>query len=59
VSIFRQQMDVFRTVVPLHTAQPPYNLFERSIERDVLRRPRQNAVKGRDSGGICGFSGQG
>jgi len=52
VSIFRQQMDVFRTVVPLHTV-------ERSIERDVLRRPRQNAVKGRDSGGICGFSGQG
>ena len=24
------QMDVFRTVAPLHTVQPPYNLFERS-----------------------------
>lgn len=30
------QMDVFRAVAPLHTVQPPYNLFERSIERDVL-----------------------
>jgi aryl-alcohol dehydrogenase-like predicted oxidoreductase len=30
------QMDAFRAVAPLHTAQPPYNLFERSIERDVL-----------------------
>ena len=32
----RRQMDAFRTVAPLHTAQPPYNLFERAIERDVL-----------------------
>jgi aryl-alcohol dehydrogenase-like predicted oxidoreductase len=30
------QMDEFRKVAPLHTAQPPYNLFEREIERDVL-----------------------
>jgi aryl-alcohol dehydrogenase-like predicted oxidoreductase len=30
------QMDAFRAVAPLHTAQPPYNLFERAIERDVL-----------------------
>jgi aryl-alcohol dehydrogenase-like predicted oxidoreductase len=30
------QMDEFRAVAPLHTAQPPYNLFERGIERDVL-----------------------
>jgi aryl-alcohol dehydrogenase-like predicted oxidoreductase len=30
------QMDAFRAVAPLHTAQPPYNLFERGIERDVL-----------------------
>jgi aryl-alcohol dehydrogenase-like predicted oxidoreductase len=30
------QMEAFRAVAPLHTAQPPYNLFERSIERDVL-----------------------
>ena len=30
------QMDAFRSVAPLHTAQPPYNLFERGIEKDVL-----------------------
>jgi aryl-alcohol dehydrogenase-like predicted oxidoreductase len=30
------QMDEFRKAAPLHAAQPPYNLFERSIEYDVL-----------------------
>lgn len=30
------QMNAFRAVAPLHAAQPPYNLFERSIDRDVL-----------------------
>ncbi len=30
------QMDEFRAAAPLHTAQPPYNLFERAIENDVL-----------------------
>ena len=30
------QMKEFRKVAPLHTAQPPYNLFERAIEDDVL-----------------------
>jgi aryl-alcohol dehydrogenase-like predicted oxidoreductase len=30
------QMEEFREVAPLHTAQPPYNLFERSVEQDVL-----------------------
>jgi aryl-alcohol dehydrogenase-like predicted oxidoreductase len=30
------QMEEFRKVAPLHTAQPPYNLFERAIEDNVL-----------------------
>jgi aryl-alcohol dehydrogenase-like predicted oxidoreductase len=30
------EMDRFKTIAPLHTIQPPYNLFEREIERDVL-----------------------
>jgi aryl-alcohol dehydrogenase-like predicted oxidoreductase len=30
------QMDEFRAIAPLHTTQPPYNLFERDIENDVL-----------------------
>jgi aryl-alcohol dehydrogenase-like predicted oxidoreductase len=32
----RQQMHDFRTVTRLHTAQPPYNLFERESENEVL-----------------------
>jgi len=30
------QMDAFRAAAPLHAVQPPYNLFERGIEADVL-----------------------
>jgi aryl-alcohol dehydrogenase-like predicted oxidoreductase len=30
------QMDRFRAVAPLHTIQPPYNLFERGAEREIL-----------------------
>jgi aryl-alcohol dehydrogenase-like predicted oxidoreductase len=40
------QMKEFRKIAPLHTAQPPYNLFERGIEADVLpyARARNTAV---------------
>src|SRR5262245_59513164 len=31
-----EQMEVFRQVAPLHTAQPPYNLLERGAEARVL-----------------------
>src|SRR5271170_5811819 len=31
-----EQMDEFGLNAPIHTAQPPYNLFEREIENDVL-----------------------
>jgi aryl-alcohol dehydrogenase-like predicted oxidoreductase len=31
-----QQIEAFRQVAPVHTVQPPYNLFERDIEDDVL-----------------------
>ncbi|MBB2199993.1 aldo/keto reductase [Gluconacetobacter tumulisoli] len=30
------QMELFRSVAPLAAIQPPYNLFEREIEKDVL-----------------------
>ncbi len=30
------QMERFRRVAPLHVLQPPYNLFERGIETDLL-----------------------
>lgn len=31
-----EEMEEFRHYAPLHTHQPPYNIFEREIERDVL-----------------------
>jgi aryl-alcohol dehydrogenase-like predicted oxidoreductase len=31
-----EQMDQFRVVAPLATDQPPFNLFEREMDRDVL-----------------------
>jgi aryl-alcohol dehydrogenase-like predicted oxidoreductase len=31
-----KQMNEFGWVAPIHAAQPPYNLFEREIENDVL-----------------------
>lgn len=40
-----EQMEAFREVAPLHTDQPPYNLFERQIEEDVLPYARKNDVK--------------
>lgn len=30
------QMERFREVAPIHVLQPPYNLFERGIEADIL-----------------------
>jgi aryl-alcohol dehydrogenase-like predicted oxidoreductase len=31
-----EQIERFRLAAPLHAVQPPYNLFERQIEKDVL-----------------------
>jgi aryl-alcohol dehydrogenase-like predicted oxidoreductase len=30
------QMELFRRVAPLHVLQPPYNMFERGIEADLI-----------------------
>lgn len=48
-----EQMDVFRRVAPLHTSQPPYNLFERGIEKDVLPYCRENGITTLLYGAIC------
>jgi aryl-alcohol dehydrogenase-like predicted oxidoreductase len=47
------QMDAFRKVAPLHTAQPPYNLFERAIEQDVLPYCRDNNIVVLAYGALC------
>jgi aryl-alcohol dehydrogenase-like predicted oxidoreductase len=47
------QMDAFRAVAPLHTAQPPYNLFERGIESSVLPYCRDNGITTLVYGSLC------
>jgi aryl-alcohol dehydrogenase-like predicted oxidoreductase len=47
------QMDAFRAVATLHTAQPPYNLFERSIERDVLPYCTERKIVTLAYGSLC------
>jgi aryl-alcohol dehydrogenase-like predicted oxidoreductase len=47
------QMDEFRAVAPLHTAQPPYNLFERGIEQDVLPYCRDRNIALLAYGSLC------
>jgi aryl-alcohol dehydrogenase-like predicted oxidoreductase len=47
------QMERFRSVAPIHTVQPPYNLFEREIESDVLRYAGQNGLTVLAYGALC------
>jgi aryl-alcohol dehydrogenase-like predicted oxidoreductase len=47
------QMDEFRKVAPLHAAQPPYNLFERAIEADVLPYCRNHQIALLAYGSLC------
>ncbi|WP_426440987.1 aldo/keto reductase [Bradyrhizobium genosp. P] len=47
------QMEEFRRVAPLHTAQPPYNLFERAIEQDVLPFCRDSNIALLAYGSLC------
>ncbi len=47
------QMEAFRAVAPIHTVQPPYNLFERSIERDVLPYAQHAGITVLAYGALC------
>jgi aryl-alcohol dehydrogenase-like predicted oxidoreductase len=47
------QMDEFRKVAPLQAAQPPYNLFERAIEADVLPYCRDRNIALLAYGSLC------
>ena len=38
------QMDAFWSVAPLHSNQPPYNLFERAIDDEVLPYCREHGI---------------
>lgn len=48
-----EQMAAFAQAAALHTAQPPYNLFEREIEKDVLPYCREHGVTTLMYGALC------
>src|SRR5438270_712306 len=48
-----EQMDVFRSAAPLASVQPPYNLFEREIEADVLPYARCTGLTMLCYGALC------
>jgi aryl-alcohol dehydrogenase-like predicted oxidoreductase len=48
-----EQMDRFRRGAPLAAIQPPYNLFEREIEKDVLPYPERNDLVVLAYGALC------
>jgi aryl-alcohol dehydrogenase-like predicted oxidoreductase len=47
------QMDGFRRGARLATVQPPYNLFERAIEHDVLPYAKRNGLTVLAYGALC------
>ncbi len=46
-------MEEFRKFAPLHSLQPPYNLFERDIENDILPYCRDQGLATITYGGLC------
>ena len=47
------QMDRFRRVAPLHVLQPPYNLFEREAEVDLLPYCQLHGITTLGYGALC------
>lgn len=47
------QMDRFRKIAPVATIQPPYNLFERGAEDDVLPYARSHGIVALTYGALC------
>jgi aryl-alcohol dehydrogenase-like predicted oxidoreductase len=48
-----EQMERFRRVAPIHVLQPPYNLFERSIEADLLPYCARHQIATFGYGALC------
>ena len=48
-----EQMNEFGLIAPIHTAQPPYNLFERAIEKTVLPHCAWEGIAVLAYGAIC------
>ena len=47
------QMDEFRKAAPLHVLQPPYNLFERAAESELLPYCRVHGIATLGYGALC------
>jgi aryl-alcohol dehydrogenase-like predicted oxidoreductase len=47
------QMERFRRIAPLHVLQPPYNMFERGIEADLLPYCQKNNIAILGYGALC------
>lgn len=47
------QMDKFMSVAPIHTSQPPFNLFEREIEKNIFSFTEKNQITTLAYGSIC------
>ncbi|UOQ92958.1 aldo/keto reductase [Halobacillus shinanisalinarum] len=48
-----EQMDIFREAAPIHTLQPPYNLFEREIEKSTLPYTIEHNITTVSYGSLC------
>jgi aryl-alcohol dehydrogenase-like predicted oxidoreductase len=48
-----EQMAAFREVAPIHSVQPPYNLFEREAETEVLPYSAQHGIAVLCYGALC------
>jgi aryl-alcohol dehydrogenase-like predicted oxidoreductase len=48
-----EEMRRFQAIAPLHTIQPPYNLFEREIERDILPYALRRGITTLTYGALC------
>ncbi len=48
-----EQMDAFRREAPIHMCQPPYNIFEREIENDIMPYCKSNNIALMTYGALC------
>jgi aryl-alcohol dehydrogenase-like predicted oxidoreductase len=49
----REEIARFEAIAPIHTIQPPYNLFEREIEHDVLPYALGHRITTLTYGALC------
>jgi aryl-alcohol dehydrogenase-like predicted oxidoreductase len=48
-----EQMEAFRSIAPLHSDQPPYNIFERAIDAEVLPYCLANSIAALAYSSLC------